>query len=142
MHKKNSKRPYFYRLKKGGQVIDLEVAKLLTLKWPKCGQVIDLTAYICIHSSKVRYCVRDIFISTHKCKCQVTSVGFCLHFLSSNFGIPWSPQALPTGNKSQRIISHNFLPDNYRDKFQVKRLATHYVSLPATGARQNHRVPG
>ena len=34
----------------GGQVIDLEVAKLLTLKWPKCGQVIDPTAHIYIYT--------------------------------------------------------------------------------------------
>ena len=48
VHNKSQK-TYFYRLKKGGQVIDLEVAKLLTLKWPKCGQVIDPTAYIYIY---------------------------------------------------------------------------------------------
>ena len=45
---KKFKQALFYRLRKGGQVIDLEVAKLLTLKTPKCGQVIDPTAYIYI----------------------------------------------------------------------------------------------
>ena len=49
VHQKISKKPYFYRLKKGGQVIDPTVAKLLTLLWPKCGQVIDPTAYIYIY---------------------------------------------------------------------------------------------
>ena len=50
VHKKISKKnPIFIGSKKGGQVIDLEVAKLLTLKWPKCGQVIDPTAYIYIY---------------------------------------------------------------------------------------------
>ena len=49
VHQKLSKKPYFYRLKKGGQVIDLRVAKLLTLKWPKCGQLIDPTAHIYIY---------------------------------------------------------------------------------------------
>ena len=49
VHQKISPNPYFYRLKKGGQVIDPTVAKLLTLKWPKCGQVIDPTAYIYIY---------------------------------------------------------------------------------------------
>ena len=34
---------------KDGQVIDLEVAKLLTLKWPNCGQVIDPTTYLYIY---------------------------------------------------------------------------------------------
>ena len=49
VHQKISKKAYFYRLKKGGQVIDPTVAKLLTLLWPKCGQVIDPTAYIYIY---------------------------------------------------------------------------------------------
>ena len=44
-------KPYFYRLKKNGQVIDSIMAKLLTLKWPKNGQVIDPTAYIYIYIS-------------------------------------------------------------------------------------------
>ena len=39
MHKKSQKTPIFIGSKKGGQVIDPTVAKLLTLKWPKCGQV-------------------------------------------------------------------------------------------------------
>ena len=51
---KISQNPYFYRLKKGGQVIDPTVAKLLTLKWPKCGQVIDPTAYVYIYMLAVR----------------------------------------------------------------------------------------
>ena len=46
---KNLQNPYFHRLKKGGQVIDPTVAKLLTLLCPKCGQVIDPTAYIYIY---------------------------------------------------------------------------------------------
>ena len=51
MHQKLSKKnPIFIGSKKGRQVIDLEVAKLLTLKWPKCGQVIDPTAHIYIHT--------------------------------------------------------------------------------------------
>ena len=41
VHKKYPKTPIFIGSKKGGQVIDPTVAKLLTLKWPKCGQVID-----------------------------------------------------------------------------------------------------
>ena len=48
VHKKSQTNHIFYRLKKGGQVIDPTVAKLLTLKWPKCGQLIDPTAYIYI----------------------------------------------------------------------------------------------
>ena len=36
---KNLKKNLVLLAQKGGQVIDLEVAKLLTLKWPKCGQV-------------------------------------------------------------------------------------------------------
>ena len=43
---KISQNPIFIGSKKGGQVIDPTVAKLLTLLWPKCGQVIDPTAYI------------------------------------------------------------------------------------------------
>ena len=39
VHKKSPKTPIFIGSKKGGQVIDPTVAKLLTLKWPKCGQV-------------------------------------------------------------------------------------------------------
>ena len=46
---KISQNPYFYRFKKGGQVIDPKVAKLLTLLWPKNGQVIDPTAYVYIY---------------------------------------------------------------------------------------------
>ena len=49
VQKQSQKNNLFFRLKKGGQVIDLEVAKLLTLKWPKCGQVIDPTAHIYIY---------------------------------------------------------------------------------------------
>ena len=49
VHQKISQNPYFYRLKKGGQVIDPTVAKLLTLLCPKCGQVIDPTTYIYIY---------------------------------------------------------------------------------------------
>ena len=37
VHKKISQNPYFYSSKKGGQVIDPKVAKLLTLLWPKGG---------------------------------------------------------------------------------------------------------
>ena len=48
---KISQNPYFYRLKKNGQVIDPTMAKLLTLKWPKYGQVIDPTASIYIYVS-------------------------------------------------------------------------------------------
>ena len=48
MHKKSPKTPIFIGSKKGGQVIDPKVAKLLTLLWPKNGQVIDPTAYIYI----------------------------------------------------------------------------------------------
>ena len=43
------KNPVYIGSKKGGQVIDPTVAKLLTLLWPKCGQVIDPTAYIYIY---------------------------------------------------------------------------------------------
>ena len=50
---KISQNPYFYRLKKDGQVIDPTMAKLLTLKWPKNGQVIDPTAYIYIYAVKL-----------------------------------------------------------------------------------------
>ena len=48
---KISPNPYFLGSKKGGQVIDPKVAKLLTPLWPKNGQVIDPTAYIyvCIY---------------------------------------------------------------------------------------------
>ena len=46
VHKKSPKNPIFIGSKKGGQVIDPTVAKLLTLLWPKCGQVIDPTAYM------------------------------------------------------------------------------------------------
>ena len=49
VHQKISKKPYFYRLKKDGQVIDPTMARLLTLKWPKYGQVIDPTAHIYIY---------------------------------------------------------------------------------------------
>ena len=45
----SKKKPIFIGSKKGGQVIDLEVAKLLTLKWPTCGQVVDPTAHIYIY---------------------------------------------------------------------------------------------
>ena len=48
VHQKISKKPYFYRLKKNGQVIDPTMARLLTLLWPKYVQVIDPTAYIYI----------------------------------------------------------------------------------------------
>ena len=48
-----NKKTIFIGPKKSGQVIDLEVAKLLTLKWPKCGQVIDPTAHIYIHIHKI-----------------------------------------------------------------------------------------
>ena len=41
MHQKISQTPIFIGSKKGGQVIDPTVAKLLTLLWPNCGQVID-----------------------------------------------------------------------------------------------------
>ena len=38
-------------------MIDLEVAGLLTLKWPKCGQIIDPTAYIyvCMYMYMYKY---------------------------------------------------------------------------------------
>ena len=49
VHEKISQNPYFYRLKKAGQVIDPTPARLLTLLWPKSGQVIDPTAYIYIY---------------------------------------------------------------------------------------------
>ena len=58
VRKNISKKPYFYRLKKGGQVIDLTVAKLLTLKWAKCGQAIDPEAYFI-------YIYRHAHIHTH-----------------------------------------------------------------------------
>ena len=50
VHQKISKKTYFYRLKKDGQVINSTMAKLLTLKWPKNGQVINPTAYIYIYN--------------------------------------------------------------------------------------------
>ena len=48
VHQKISKKNYFYSLKKDGQVINSTMAKLLTLLWPKNGQVINPTAYIYI----------------------------------------------------------------------------------------------
>ena len=52
-----------------------------------------------------------------------------------------SPHALLTGNFSQRIISCNLLPDNYRDKFQANELVIHYRFLTGTWKRQNQRLP-
>ena len=55
---KNLQKPLFYRLKKGGQVIDPTLAKLLTLLWPKCGQVVDPTAYIYMYIDIYIYAVK------------------------------------------------------------------------------------
>ena len=65
VHQKISKKPYFYRLKKDGQVINSTMAKLLTLKWPKNGQVINSTAYIYIYIWELR---PNIYIYMHAVK--------------------------------------------------------------------------
>ena len=54
MHQKIAKNPYFYRLKKDGQVINSTMAKLLTQKRPKNGQDINSTAYIYIERERER----------------------------------------------------------------------------------------
>ena len=61
VHKKSPQNPIFIGSKKGGQVIDPKVAKLLTLLWPKNGQVIDPAAYIYIYMHAVELKTGPIF---------------------------------------------------------------------------------
>ena len=65
---KISEKPYFYRLKKGGQVIDPKVAKLLTLLWPK---------------KKPSYWPYSIYIYIYIC-CRVKTWSKICPFLSQN----------------------------------------------------------
>ena len=80
---KNLKNPIFIGSKKDGQVINSTMAKLLTQKWPKNGQVINPTAYIYIHIYLY------IYIYTH-----TYIYGWCLVFW-----LPWGNFLLKIGEK-------------------------------------------